>query len=57
MKLYIECILILFFFITLLGGAVEVAYNVADKRISKSYLWVVPSLFAAIFWFVHNLQI
>tara|TARA_R110000868_G_scaffold14426_4_gene67180 strand:+ start:9787 stop:9954 length:168 start_codon:yes stop_codon:yes gene_type:complete len=47
----ITSILITLFVISLLGGIIEVAYNIAYKKPSAAYNWVVPALFAGAIWF------
>jgi len=53
-KLFLESVLVLLFLITLLGGIVEVSYNIKYGRTTHGFYWIIPSIIAAIFWFVHN---
>lgn len=58
-KLIIESVFLGFFFLTFFSGVLEVVVRITnDDRVKiEPYIWVVPSILLAAFWFTHNLQL
>ena len=52
-KLIIECILLGFFIAGTFGGLAQVLYNLEQKKVSSSSLWLMPAVIFMIFWFIH----
>lgn len=52
----IASLLLLAFVLTLFGGAIEVAYNLKQNKSTDPYVWIVPAIFAALFWFFSHIQ-
>jgi hypothetical protein len=53
MKLF-ESILLGLFILFLFAGIVDVAYNVKNNKPTLPYIWIVPAIVFAIFWYIHS---
>jgi hypothetical protein len=51
----ITSVLVGFFVLTLLGGIVEVVYNLKNSSPTESRVWIVPSIFAMAIWFCSHI--
>jgi hypothetical protein len=43
------------FILTVMHSFIDVAYNVKNEKKTEPAAWVIPSIFAAVFWFCSHL--